>query len=57
MTMRNVYQPARNSHENFQKFDEMAEKRDETAAGPENGGSHGDTKARRKARCGLPNDA
>jgi hypothetical protein len=57
MTMRNIYQPPRNSHENFQKFDEMAEKRDETAAGPENGGSHGDTKARRKARCGLPNDA
>jgi hypothetical protein len=34
MTMRTVYQPARNFHENFQKFDEMAEKRDETAAEP-----------------------
>jgi len=33
MTRRNVYQPARNSHKNFQKFDEMAEKRDEMATG------------------------
>jgi len=30
---------------NFQKFDETAEKRDETAAGAENGSSHGGTKA------------
>jgi len=45
MTMRNIYQPPRNSHGNFQKFDETAEKRDETAAGAENGSSHGGTKA------------
>jgi hypothetical protein len=34
MTRRNIYQPARNSHENFQKFDEMAENHDEMAAEP-----------------------
>ena len=34
MTMRNIYQPPRNSHGNFQKFDEMAKNHDEMAAEP-----------------------
>jgi len=33
MTRRNVYQPARKSHENFQKFDEMAKNHDEMVTG------------------------
>jgi hypothetical protein len=33
MTIRNIYQPARNSHGNFQKFDEMAKNHDEMVTG------------------------